>query len=67
MPWVRATKIGNKFWAEGYFESTEDKPKTIKDEKTQQEFELVNGTTIIEPDTGNVFFFVESLNDYKQA
>ena len=67
MAWIKTVKINNKFYAEGFFESTEDKPKTIKDEKTQEEFALVGGTSIVEPDTGNVYFFVESDNDYTQV
>lgn len=63
--WVHAVKIEDKIYAEGFCESSDDKPLTIIDKKTQQEFELLGGTNLIENDTGDWYFLNETDHEYK--
>lgn len=49
---LRRLRIGNRWWFEGYCDSTETKP-------TQ---DIAEGSTLTETDTGKVFFFNERSN-----
>lgn len=64
---TKALRINDRMYVEGYYDSeNESIPKTIKQEKgSLQEFQLTEGSNMIDTATGDWKFYRESEEDYK--
>lgn len=69
MIWVKALKLntadGTKVFAEGFCESSETKPVTVKENRVSlAEYPLATGSNLIESDTGDWYFYNETDGDW---
>ena len=64
--WTKTKRIGDKIYGEGYRNSSDPKPTTIKENDTvAREWPLAEGSNLIESNTGNWDFFTEEGKEWK--